>query len=159
MSNKLLADIQYVFEYKELEKISTVSLIEKLCEDEERPWATYNRGKQISPRQIAKYLAGYEIKSKTIRIGCETAKGFERSQFDDVFKRYLADPQNLPSQGNNPLEVNNDACFDVTDTKNHTVIQSTKVTQEATPNNDCDVVTDKTGCAKTTHPEPSHLRI
>ena len=158
-SNELLADIQLVFKSKKLDKVSTIDLISALCEDDERPWLTYNRGKPISPRQIASRLAGYEIRSKTIRLRCETAKGFERSQFDDVFKRYLAYPQNLPSQSNNSLEANNDTSFDVTGTKNYAMVLSAKVTQETAPNKDCDVVTDKTGCTKTIHPEPSHLRI
>jgi len=159
MSNKLLENIQYIFEHRELDKISTVGLIKELCEDEEKPWATYNRGKPISPRQIASRLAGYEIRSKTIRIGYETVKGFEFSQFGDAFNRYLTHPQNLPSQGNNSLEINNGAGFDVTNTKNHVIVQGAKVTQETAPNKDCDAVTDKTGCATTTYSETSHLRI
>ena len=158
-SNQLLADIQHIFADKKLDKISTKDLNDALISDEDKAWAAYYLGKPISPRQIAKLLAEYGIKSKTIRIGYETAKGFEQSQFDDVFKRYLADPQNLSSQGNNSLEVNNEAGFDVTDTKNHALVQGAKVTQETAPNKDCDVVTDKTGVAATTYPETSHLRI
>ena len=95
--NELLSDIQHVFESKRVDKISTVDLIAALCADEENAWAAYNRGKQITPRQVARQLAGYGIASKTIRVGAyETPKGFELSQFSDAFVRYLSTPLNLP---------------------------------------------------------------
>ena len=75
--NELLADIQDIFESKNITKISTVDLIAALVADDEKSWATYNRGREISARQIATRLAGYGIKSKTIRLKYETAKGFE----------------------------------------------------------------------------------
>jgi putative DNA primase/helicase len=56
------------------------------------PWATYNRGKAISPRQVATRLKGYGIYSKTIRLGAQTPKGYEHAQFDEAFARYLAPP-------------------------------------------------------------------
>jgi putative DNA primase/helicase len=155
--NELLADIEHVFHSKDLEKISTSDLIKALCEDDESAWPTYNRGKPISARQIASRLAGYGIKSKTIRLRYETAKGFEVEQFEDAFARYLADPQNLPSQRNILLKPNNDAGFNVTDSvtcdgyKGNTegnvtdrkVTSNTKVTLEPAPALDCYRVTDK----------------
>lgn len=143
-ANELLADIQEIFESKHVLKISTADLIAALTADDERSWATYNRGKPISAKQIANRLAGYGIKSKTVRLGYETAKGFEMEQFADAFARYLSDPLNLPSQGNNPLEANSDKALDVTDAKNVTVTQSEKETLEPTPMLDCDGVTVKT---------------
>lgn len=87
---ELLADIQEVFEAKKVDKISTAQLIEALCAEDERPWATYNRGKPITPRQVSKRLGEYGISSTTIRVGLETPKGFRRDMFDEVFSRYLA---------------------------------------------------------------------
>ncbi len=157
--NELLADIQEILESKNVLKISTADLIVALVADDEKPWATYNRGKQISPRQIARQLAGYGIKSKTIRLGYETAKGFEVEQFADVFARYLSDPLNSPSQGNNSLEANNGKAFDVADTKNVTVTRNTKETPEPAPVLGCDGVTDKTVGAGNHIHKPSRLRI
>jgi hypothetical protein len=93
--NELLADIQYVFEQKRTFKISTVDLIEALVSDEERAWATYNRGKPLSPRQLAKQLGAYGIKPKTVRLAHGTPKGYDADQFTDAFARYLStsDPQ------------------------------------------------------------------
>ena len=77
IGNELLADIQTIFDMKKTIKISTADLISALCEDAEAPWATYNRGKPLAPRQLSTRLASYEIKSKSIRIGHETPKGFD----------------------------------------------------------------------------------
>jgi len=93
---ELLSDIQEIFEEKRVDRISTADLIKTLCDDEEKPWATYNRGCPIEPRQLAGKLKGYGIKSKTIRIGNVTAKGYEREQFKDSFIRYAApSPENI----------------------------------------------------------------
>lgn len=94
--NELLADIQTIFANKKTLKISTAELIKALCEDTEAPWVTYNRGKELSPRQLANRLKDYGIASKTIRTNnYETAKGFEVEQFNDAFTRYLSAPINF----------------------------------------------------------------
>ena len=93
--NELLADIQLVFEARahgrlNSDKISSSDLIAALEKIEESPWATYNQGRSISPRQLARQLDIYGIKSKTVRMGAHnTPKGYELSQFTDVFARYL----------------------------------------------------------------------
>jgi len=98
--NELLADIRQVFEGRTGTKISTVDLIAELVSDEERSWGTYNRGKPMTPRQLAKQLDAYGIKSKTVRLGpANTPKGYEFSQFDDAFARYLADAPPAPPTG------------------------------------------------------------
>lgn len=143
-ANELLSDIQEVFEAKQVIKITTTELINALCEDTEKSWATYNRGKQLSPRQLSNKLRDYGIESKTIRFGYETAKGYEGEQFKDVFTRYLTDPLNLPSQGNSSLETYNHGLYGVTDRNDVTVTDSQKVTLEPTSILGCDAVTDKT---------------
>lgn len=161
--NELLADIKHVFESKHVDKIKTVDLIEALCVDDENAWATYNKGKPISGRQIATRLSGYGIKSKTIRLGAyETAKGFELSQFSDVFTRYLAPPPENAHFAVTPSQVNKHVPLDVTDSKNATVTQRQKVTLEAAPIQGRDAVTDKTpilGGSEATLPKPPNLRI
>ncbi len=99
--NELLADIQQVFQGRSSSKISTVNLIEALVLDDEKSWATYNRGKPLSPRQLAQKLAIYGIGSKTVRLSpLLTPKGYDLDQFADAFARYLAAPEKLPQQGN-----------------------------------------------------------
>jgi hypothetical protein len=103
--NELLADIQRVFERRRVHKISTVELIQALVADDEQSWATYNRGKPLSPRQLARQLAAYGIKPKTIRQQYSTPKGYDASQFEDAFARYLAAPSNVPPQRNGSPEA------------------------------------------------------
>lgn len=161
-TNELLADIQEIFETKHVSKISVADLIEALVSDDEKSWATYNRGKQLTPRQLASKLRDYGIYSKTVRLGYETAKGYELEQFRDSFDRYLSQyPQILPSQSNislkantsNSLSVTNDVTDEiakgnkvtnVTDREKCDGTQNQKVTRKPAPALDCDVVTDKT---------------
>ena len=144
-ANELLADIQEIFDIKSVIKITTAELIQALCDDPEKSWATYNRGKPLAPRQLSTKLRDYGIASKTIRINpYETAKGFERDQFNDAFARYLTDPLNLPSQSNNSLETNNHEALNVTNEKSVTVTGCQTVTLSPSPMLGCDGVTDKT---------------
>ncbi len=106
IGTELLMDIQVIFEKTKVEKISTSDLIEDLIQDVERPWATYNRGKSISPRQIAQLLSKYGIHSKTVRISQgNTPKGFDLGQFLDVFARYLSTETFLPPQRNDSAQA------------------------------------------------------
>lgn len=103
--NELLADIQTVFEQKRTFKISTVDLIDALVADEEKAWATYNRGRPLTPRQLAKQLAAYGIQPKTVRMAHGTPKGYDAEQFADVFSRYLGAPEKLRQQRNELPEI------------------------------------------------------
>jgi len=129
--NELLADIRRVFERKHVVKISTMDLIDALCADEEAAWATYNRGKPLTPRQLAKQLAAYEISSKTVRLGhANTPKGYDAAQFADVFARYLAAPENLPQQRNGSQESMSGMDLGVADAKGVAATEGSGATQE-----------------------------
>jgi hypothetical protein len=110
INNELLADIQQVFEIKKIDKISTVNLIEELVKNDEAPWSGFNRGKPITPRQLAKTLDTYGIKSKTVRTQFGTPKGYTWDQFRDVFDRYLSPSESdlhtekMPQLRNDSLE-------------------------------------------------------
>jgi putative DNA primase/helicase len=109
---ELLADIQEIFETRKVDRISTADLIAALCDDDERPWATYNRGKPISPRQVSRKLSEYSITSTTIRIAGDTPKGFLRRMFEEAFSRYLASP---PPATATPPQTSNGAAPRVAD--------------------------------------------
>ena len=116
--NELLADIQSVFESKQTEKIRSSDLIAALIGDDEKPWATYNRGNPLSPRQLCKQLAAYDIKTKTVRFGPATPKGFELSQFHDAFARYLSQtPPETKQRNETPEPSNGKACGDADETQ------------------------------------------
>lgn len=142
VGTELLADIQEVFETKRVDCISSADLIFALCEDTERPWATYNRGKQISPRQISKRLSEYGISSKTIRIGCETPKGFERGQFQEAFNRYLGLP---PENCRHTPQPTPDAEISVADSESVAATESLPATLKPAPGVDCGGVADIEG--------------
>ena len=104
LGSELLADIKDVFENKITDRISTTDLIAALTDGSEAPWATYNRGKPLSPRQLSKMLGAYGVHSKTVRFGSSTPKGFEYAQFQDAFARYLtptAAPETLSADTSN----------------------------------------------------------
>lgn len=109
---ELLSDIKTIFDDRGVNKIFTADLLEYLSEDDEQPWATWNRGKPMSPRQLASKLGGFGIKSKSIRVGLTTGKkGYSIEQFVDAWNRYL--PADTPQTNATTLHSTDDAgCSD-----------------------------------------------
>lgn len=134
VGNQLLADIREVFESKSLIKISTSNLAKALIENEENNWATYNRGKPLTPKQLVNKLNGYAIKSKPIRIGYEVVRGFELSQFEESFLRYLT-----PEKSVTTLQTKPDKDLDVTNQNAVTVTNIQSVTNDCNASNSCNV--------------------
>ncbi|MNQ88020.1 hypothetical protein D3C85_1032690 [compost metagenome] len=90
---ELLASIRQAFDARRTDRLSTADLLETLAEDDEAPWAAWNRGKPMTPHQLSKRLAEFGIKSNTLRINMRTPKGYRLEQFTEAFERYLsADP-------------------------------------------------------------------
>ncbi|MCM1128423.1 MAG: DUF3631 domain-containing protein [Alistipes senegalensis] len=137
---ELLADIKEVFEEKRITRIFTNKLVETLCEDSEKSWATYNRGKPLTPKQLSRRLAEYGIRSKSIRIDYDRAKGFERSQFDDAFARYIFSPDT-------PVEIVTSGQASIGAGFGVTIPQKVESCQKAS---NSDIVTN---IAETTQPE------
>lgn len=160
---ELLTDIKELFEHNRTEKISTADLITALCDDDEKPWATYNRGKPITPRQVSKRLSEYGIKSKTVRIGHATPKGFEIDQFKESFNRYLgelsataqqisndaacsvADKKLLPKQGDLSATAQQIGSVSVADISQRCGSENQSATLQPTNDKACGGVADKTG--------------
>ena len=98
LSNELLADIKEVFESRSQATIKTADLINVLCSDDEKAWATYNRGQPITPRQLSKLLGLYGLGPKTVRQrDGSTPKGYDVADFKDAFNRYLLGPASSTS--------------------------------------------------------------
>lgn len=88
---ELLADIRDVFETRKMRRISSVDLLGYLSDDEEKPWATWSRGKPMTPRQLSEKLSKYGITSANIKFGnADVRKGYRAEQFDEAFSRYLS---------------------------------------------------------------------
>lgn len=90
-NEELLSDIKTVFTTKARDRLPTVELLVALAADTEAPWATWNRGKPITARQLSKRLGEFGISPGPIRAGASVAKGYKLDQFADVFRRYLPD--------------------------------------------------------------------
>ena len=140
--DELLGAIREVFEQKGTDRMPTAALVEALCADIEGPWGTWNRGKEISPRQIARKLASYKIARSTFRIGSATHKGYMRESFADAWNRYL--PPAPPHLSVTREQVSNGAASgafgSVTASDSVTDEKPLKVNGDAT----CCRVTDKT---------------
>ncbi|MCG7870247.1 MAG: DUF3631 domain-containing protein [Candidatus Thiodiazotropha taylori] len=89
IGEQLLIDILEVFGNRTGDRIPTVELIAALCQDEEKPWATWNRGSQITAFQLSKKLKPFEIKPRDIRFtGNTVKKGYYEADFSDALSRY-----------------------------------------------------------------------
>lgn len=78
----------------------------------------------MTPRSLGKILGEYGIRSKPVRIGYESPKGFEIDQFRDAFARYLSSPV-TPENSVTRSHPNTGAGLSVTEAK---TLQSRSVT-------------------------------
>jgi putative DNA primase/helicase len=82
-----LADIKLAF--AETEEMWSIDLVEALNADQERPWATWNKGKPLSQKQLANLLRPFRIISESIWINGKSSKGYKRSSFEEAWAAYL----------------------------------------------------------------------
>lgn len=87
---QLLSAIQELFLTSDSDRISTEKLLNHLREDEGGPWDTCNNGGKVTPHWVASTLKPFGISPKAYRWGDSTKRGYEASQFEDVFERYLS---------------------------------------------------------------------
>lgn len=88
---ELLRDIETAFKERRASRLATTELLNILTHDEEAPWATWNRGNPMRPRQLAQRLSEFGIKSKTTRLpNGNQLKGYALADFGDAFHRYLS---------------------------------------------------------------------
>jgi len=145
ISNELLADIQEIFESKRVNKIRSEELICSLVSNDMNAWATYNRGKPLSPRQLASKLREYGIQPKLVRNGHDVFRGFELAQFEESFSRYLT-----PSLSVTALQPNSNNALRVTDEKSVTATDAASVTNSDSCNNvtDCNTINNDSDTRK-----------
>jgi hypothetical protein len=106
---RLLADIKRIFDEDGCDSILSATLVARLKEDAEAPWAEWNQGKGLTQNSLAVLLGGgggrgrasrggFGIRSDTVHPSPGVqGKGFKRTQFEDVWSRYL--PEETPSSG------------------------------------------------------------
>ncbi|MFV1940631.1 DUF3631 domain-containing protein [Pseudomonas luteola] len=90
----------------------SVHLLEDLIQDDEAPWATWNGGKPMSPRQLSAKIGEFGIKSKDVRIGAANKKDYDRTDFVEAWERYLSkEPPFYPGQRDKPIAKRLTAIF------------------------------------------------
>ncbi len=83
---RLLADLREVF--ADLDAMSTDAILDALKALDESPWGDL-RGKPLNARGLANRLRQYEVRSKVVRIGGSTPRGYTREDLYDAWNRYL----------------------------------------------------------------------
>lgn len=142
---ELLQDIKTIFDTKKIERIFSHDLITALNEDNEANWVTWNKGRGITARNLAKLLKEFGIVSNTIRIGMtERAKGYIKDQFSDAFTRYLSTPcldtPNLSVTTGQVKGGSTDSQINKRDTMQMSRIEKSL---QISKHGDCHLVTDK----------------
>jgi len=91
----LLGDIRAVLDAKVAARLPSAALAEALRSIEESPWSDW-RGRGLDSRQLARRLRLFGVRPHQIRLGDKTLKGYEASDFDDAWQRYL--PPHTPPE-------------------------------------------------------------
>ena len=107
---QLLMDIMEIFGNMHDDKIMTAELIDKLCSDEEMPWAVWNIGNGITPFQLSKRLKRFDIAPTTIRFKVGPKKGYLYNDFVDPYSRYapqmsVTDVTDVTEQGDDGFVI------------------------------------------------------
>jgi Protein of unknown function (DUF3631) len=90
---RLLYDIKKVYDADGGHCMHSATLVAKLIEDPEKPWAEFTRGKPLTQARLARLLGAYQIYSQTVSPpGLKDGKGYYRSQFEDAWERYASSP-------------------------------------------------------------------
>jgi putative DNA primase/helicase len=98
LSVELLADVHDIFETTGAERMTSTELLRRLSSDELKRWSTFHRGQPMTARQFAKQVSEFGVEPRTLRFGDTTAKGYQRSDFADAFRRYLPSSPPLPAE-------------------------------------------------------------
>jgi hypothetical protein len=86
LGTQLLSDIRQVFKDTGESFISSQILVRELRQMEESPWSDDET--QLTVRKLAMRLKPFGVKPE--QNAAKTVRGYERSKFDDPFRRYLS---------------------------------------------------------------------
>jgi putative DNA primase/helicase len=92
----LLSDIQKVFRDAKTERLFSKTLIDELLAMTDQPWLEAHRGRAITETWLARRLRGFGIHPATLRINAGRAKGYELSDFQEAFARYIEADNPIP---------------------------------------------------------------
>jgi putative DNA primase/helicase len=93
---RLLTVIKDIFAHTGKSEVTSEALVIELCKDPHDVWVTFNKGGQITQRQIGLLLDAYDIHPSSLHPTKSrdfSRQGYKISQFTDAFARYvLHDP-------------------------------------------------------------------
>jgi hypothetical protein len=120
IKTQLLQDIQSFFAQNPDEIVSSAALVAYLASLENRPWAEFRHGRELTAATLARLLKPFGIESRTVRHGATTSKGYRRADFEEAFARYLSgqecDENQTPEPESNTSDKNNspdNSLFDI----------------------------------------------
>lgn len=89
---QLLADLKIVFRQRNAEQVTTREILQDLLAMEERPWRTVEKGRPLTPAQLAVRLRNFGIRVGTVRPDSNPGtplKGYRQEHFLEIFRRYV----------------------------------------------------------------------
>lgn len=95
---RLLFDLRDIWPH-DRPNILTSELLGLLRGIEEAPWASEV---DLNPRKLARFLKGFDVKSKSVRVGDRAAKGYALEDLKASFRRYLPSDGLERSHGSQP---------------------------------------------------------
>jgi hypothetical protein len=94
---RMLADIRTVFTHVGEDRLFSKDLAHSLAQLEDAQWNPAD-ARPPDPRTIARLLAPFGVRPRTIRIGDRTNSGYRREEFADSWRRYLSPPVASPTK-------------------------------------------------------------
>ena len=82
--------------------LHTETILKGLNESDELPFGGYRKGLGIDGRGLARLLKPFSIHRKSVRIGADIKKGYEREQFAEAWERYCTNPKKAPDTSDGP---------------------------------------------------------
>jgi hypothetical protein len=125
-------------------RLSTRALLNRLHELEERPWSAWGRAKlPITSNALGALLRTFGVRSRTVRVGSSTSKGYYLRSFEDAFTRYLSPPLASKRHGvTTPVNVDENERF--SSVTNETC-DGSEIAASASKSGGCDGVTLQRG--------------
>jgi putative DNA primase/helicase len=89
LSEMLLADIEQIFQARQIDRIKSIDLVRELISDATKPWMDLRKGRPMIEIDLARLLKRYGIYPIDIRFDSKICKGYYKADFEDAFARYL----------------------------------------------------------------------
>lgn len=97
---QLLWDLRDIFIERDADKLASETIVEALVKLETRPWSEWRRGKPLTQNSLARLLKPFRIHPKTVRVGTDTPKGYDRADLVDAWNRYLPAEEGVSNRHN-----------------------------------------------------------